>query len=318
MNRATRRTHRLFAALAVLAVGCAGASHSDDTGPADVPGDDAGSLTDGSHPSSADVPSLPPPPPAGEVLPAFDAATEANVRAIVERGRARGNRHQVVAKIGDSITESQSFLGDCGFGWYHLGTYAGLEPTIQYFRSEQLGDGRNALNRTSLSAVAGWTTADALGPGGDASPVAQELDAIHPQWAIVMYGTNDLERLELATYQTNLRTIVELIQSRDVVAVLSTIPPRGDGEPFASRVAAYNDVVRAVAMGYHLPLIDYWVALTAAPNHGLGPDGVHPNLYYDGMEDELDGCEFTDPALQFGYNLRNLTALEMLTRLRAY
>src|SRR5687767_13584443 len=56
-----------------------------------------------------------------ESLPEFDRETDAHVREVAAAGRARGNRADVVAKIGDSITESQSFLQDCGMGWYDLG-----------------------------------------------------------------------------------------------------------------------------------------------------------------------------------------------------
>jgi hypothetical protein len=219
--------------------------------------DTGGAVDDAGDSSDAREPDAPEP---TEVLPAFDAATEAHVRDLVARGRARGNRHDVVAKIGDSITESASFLMDCGSGWYRLGEHPEVEPTIRYFAARMFDDGRNSLNRASLCATAGWTSGDAL-QGDPDSPLARELEASRPQWAIVMYGTNDLERSDVASYRANMARIVDVIEARDVVAVLSTIPPRMDGEPYASRVASFNDVVRGLARARHLPLIDYWLAL---------------------------------------------------------
>jgi hypothetical protein len=67
-------------------------------------------------PSGAPTGNTNPPPPSSTAVPDFDAATIQNVRNLVAAGAAAGNAHDVFAKIGDSITESASFLYDCGFG----------------------------------------------------------------------------------------------------------------------------------------------------------------------------------------------------------
>jgi lysophospholipase L1-like esterase len=239
----------------------------------------------------------------------IDQATAQHVRALVQQGRARGNRHDVLAKVGDSITETQSFLYDCGMGWYALGAHAALEPTVRYFSQRALADGANSLTRQSTAATAGWSVSDAT-DGGESSPLARELDALRPQWALVLFGTNDLERVEPAVFRANMARALDLIESRGAVAVLSTIPPRGDGEPFASRVAAFNDAVRGLSRERHLPLVDLWSALRELPHQGASEDGVHPSIYHS------DACVFTPDALRYGYNVRNLATLEMLARLR--
>jgi hypothetical protein len=283
--------------------------------PPPSPAPDAGTATDAGTPA-------PPPPvdagapspgPAGPALPAFDAPTAAHVRDLATRGAARGNARDVVAKIGDSITESASFLMDCGHGWYELGAYGDLGSTIQYFSARSLPGGENSLARSSLSATAGWTVADALAGGDPASPLARELDAIRPQWAVVMYGTNDLDRVDVATYRANLGRVVDLIESRAAVAVLSTIPPRADTQVAASRVGPFNDAVRALAAERHVPLLDYWAALRPLPAYGVSADGIHPNTLHGS-----DACVFTAEGLRYGYNVRSLTALQMLARLRGY
>jgi hypothetical protein len=44
------------------------------------------------------------------------------------------------------------------------------------------------------------------------------------------------------------------------------------------------------------------------PNEGLGPDGIHPSA-------APDSADFTADSLQFGYTVRNLTALQALDAL---
>jgi hypothetical protein len=249
-------------------------------------------------------------------LPAFDSETDAHVRDLITRGVARGNHPEVFAKIGDSITESASYLFDCGYGWIHLGDHPEMGPTIQYFSQFQFGD-RNSMNRASLSAVAGWSASQALENYPDA-PLVQELNAISPLYAVVMYGTNDLERVDVPTYLMNMNRIVDIIEMHDTVPVLSTIPPRMDGEPYASRVLMWNDAIRSLAQARHVPLIDFWLALQQATGYGMSPDGIHPAVYVNPADPNTDGCDFSGDALQFGYNVRNLTTLQMLTRLRTY
>jgi hypothetical protein len=282
-----------------------------DTGPLDTGVRDVGTPDTGSQ---ADVGELPAD---GVALPAWDSLTVAHVREVRARGVAMGNRLTVFAKIGDSITESGSFLTDVGFGWGSLGPYTALGPTIQYFRMTALpsqdGQTRNSFNRASVSATAGWTTDDALA-GGSSSPLRRELAAIHPAWAIVMYGTNDIDRSNVTMFQSNLNTIVDIAEAGGTVVALSTIPDRNDGAGPAAAALRFNDTIRSVAAARHIPLLDFWAALQALPSHGVSSDRIHPSVYVNGGSTEP--AYFTDAGLRFGYNMRNLTAIQMLDRLR--
>ena len=282
-----------------------------DSGPRDTGVRDAGTPDSGSQ---TDVGALPAD---GVALPAWDSVTVAHVREVRARGVAMGNRLTVFAKIGDSITESGSFLTDVGFGWGSLGPYTALDPTIQYFRMTALpsqdGQTRNSFNRASVSATAGWTTDDALA-GGSSSPLRRELAAIHPAWAIVMYGTNDIDRSNVTMFQSNLNTIVDIAESGGTVVALSTIPDRNDGAGPAAAALRFNDTIRAVAAARHIPLLDFWAALQPLPSHGVSSDRIHPSVFVNGGSTEP--AYFTDAGLRFGYNMRNLTAIQMLDRLR--
>ncbi|MBK6535345.1 MAG: SGNH/GDSL hydrolase family protein [Deltaproteobacteria bacterium] len=262
-------------------------------------------------PAPVDVGTLPSSSPA---VPGWDSATVAHVRELRARGVAMGNRLGVFAKIGDSITESGSFLFDIGFGWSELGGYAALNTTIQYFRATTLDGGVSSFNRSSACATAGWTTDDALAGGNDA-PIWRELRAIRPSWAIVMYGTNDVDRSTVAAFTTNLNRIVDIIESAGTVPALSTIPDRNDGADRAARALQISAAIRSVAAARHLPLLDYWAALQGLPMHGVSEDGIHPSVYLSGGS--TASASFTPAGLQYGYNMRNLTALLMLDRMRS-
>jgi lysophospholipase L1-like esterase len=204
--------------------------------------------------------------------------------------------------------ESPSFLFDCGFGWYDLGPHAEVGPTIAYFSTVALDGGRNSFNRQSLCATAGWLVENALAGDPD-SPVRHELDAIQPAWAVVMYGTNDLDHIDVDTYRADLSQLLDIVESYDVVAVMTTIPPRLDTAAAGALVGPFNDVVRSLAGARHLPLVDLWSGLSALPDDGLIADGIHPSS--DG-----NACYFTDAEMRYGYNVRNLLTLQMLERLR--
>ena len=246
-------------------------------------------------------------------LPAFDEATAARVRALRSAGAARGNRAAVFAKIGDSITEAGSFLGDIGNGWFNLGGYQWLRGTISYFSATPLS-GFNSFDRPSACAMGGWVSAQAL-QGDPDSALRRELNATRPAYAIIMYGTNDVDRGGVDALRPNLERIAQIVEDFGTVPVLSTIPDRLDNTVSAAGVAPINDAIRTLASTRHLPLIDYWRALEPLPRRGVSEDGIHPSVYLNRGNPEAG--DFTDAGLMFGYNVRNLTAILMLERLRA-
>ncbi len=248
-------------------------------------------------------------------LPAFNAATIARVRALRAAGLTRGNRANVFAKVGDSITEAAGFLADLGFDYEtDYGRYGCLRATRDYFASTSLGSDSNSFNRASVTAMGGWLSSQPL-LGDPASPLRAELDATHPLYAIVMIGTNDLASGTLAEYTTNLTRIVTIIEEYGTVPIVSTIPDRPEDARFAPLVTSFNDAIRALTASRNLPLVDYWQSMQDLPGHGVSDDGIHPSIFRD-MGD-AQGRQLTDAALRFGYNMRNLTALLMLERLRA-
>ena len=245
-------------------------------------------------------------------LPPWDAPTLAHVHSVRASGTAMGNSGTVFAKMGDSITEYPPFLYEIGNGNYQLGAYGALAATISQFTSTTLYDGSNSFNRYSDAAQAGWTSADALGPP---DAVTLEISEIHPAYAIVMFGTNDLETDSVATYSGHMDTLVSQAESAGVVVVLSTIPDREDLAQGPQLVAQFNQAIMALAASRHLPLVDLFAALSSLPGQGLGPDQIHPSV-----EPLPDGgttpADFTSAGLQYGFDVRNLLTVQALDRLR--
>src|SRR5206468_10416279 len=96
-----------------------------------------------------------------------------------------------------------------------------------------------------------------------------------------------------------------------VIPVLSTIPDHlFAGGLYGPRVPIFNQAIADVAAQMQVPLWNYWLAMQPLANKGIGSDGVHPTT------DPFGSWIFTDDGLQFGYNVRNLTAIEVLDKLK--
>ncbi len=232
-------------------------------------------------------------------------------------GQALGNRPDVFSKIGDSITERgqypEDFLERIGRGDYSLGDYAYLEPVINYFSGTEARLGNSFVN-DSLSAAAGWSSWTAINfHAADESicdpnelPIECELRMVKPSVALIMLGTNDVadEKVSATVYENQMRKVIETCINAGVIPVLSTIPEFK--RPIGYKVEAFNQVIARLSDEYQIPIWHYWAAINGLPNNGLSSDGVHPSI------SPTSPSDFSGDALQFGMNVRNLTALQAL------
>jgi lysophospholipase L1-like esterase len=256
------------------------------------------------------------------ILWPIDAPMKAQLRQIMQDGQAKGKQIDVFAKIGDSITESMAFLNDYCCGWYDLGSHMELEEIIQYFATAhvdelqaQVNPYHTSFDRMSLAAQSGAHTAHVLEGGAD-SGLMQEISAIQPGLAIIMFGTNEaLAGEDVAAFKANLAQIVTVLKGEGVIPILSTIPDLVPPAEGSERVSAFNQAMKEVALEERVPLVDYWQALQPLPNKGLGEDGMHPSVYMEG--DEYRSADLTAAGLKHGYNVRNQLALEMLAKVKA-
>lgn len=196
-----------------------------------------------------------------------------------------------------------------------LGNHAALAPTITYFKNSRIG-GDDSWTRASLATMPGMTAHWAT--SGNPSPLSQELTAAHPRYAVVMYGSNDIgwgggapyplaDRAE--TFEWNMRQLTDQLLAQGVVPLLTTMPPDGD---FFNYVPAFTAVVRGIAQGRQVPLIDFNRELMALGYpYGLGDDHVHPTCV------DWNACRWFDASSlsSHGYNVRNLITLQALDRI---
>jgi len=239
-------------------------------------------------------------------------------KSVVDKGKtilASGmGRLEVFAKIGDSNTVNTGFLNCLSGNDVKLDSNAALQPTIDYFK-QTLADGtKTSFNRTTLAAKVGWSSGDLL--TGSPNPIDDELVAITPAFAVVMLGTNDTYVQGIEPFGNNMLKIVDLLISKGVVPLLTTIPQRSDTITAENMVPEMNALVRAVAQARQVPMLDLFGALEPIPDHGLVSDGIHLQSYSNANGSH--SCWFDANGLTEGMNQRNLITLEALDRSRRF
>jgi LysM repeat protein len=230
--------------------------------------------------------------------------------AIFKAGQALGNRANVFALVGDSNTQNPAFLQALDQGNYSLGEYAYLEDTVQFFKGSYI------RSQSSPAAVGGFNTTKVLDPANSPStcskgetPLACEYRITKPSIALILMGTGDQHTWQ--GFEGRYRTIIEYTINQGIIPVLIT---KGDDLEHRDNSASsgyINDIIRRLSREYDVPLLDLRQAINGLPNLGFNSDGFHYNTPSDGKS-----CYFDSAHLQYGYTVRNLTALQMLDALR--
>jgi hypothetical protein len=254
--------------------------------------------------------------PADSVHSPLTAHVVENLRAIAAIDE--GLQDDVFAKIGGSSLDSPRMLA-C-FAGEHVDRAlmgASAEDTLDLFLGGDAGGG-DPFSRDALSAVSGKTAAWAI--DGDPSPLEQELEVTHPRFGLIEYGTNDMGMgstyaSAMLGFADALVTLVDTLILQGVIPVLHTNRVRLDSTSADRWVETYNAVIRGVAQGRQVPLLDQFTLLESLPDFGLGSDGLHMSTY---QEDGVPRtCRFHEDAMSYGYNVRNLATMDALARLTA-
>lgn len=194
-----------------------------------------------------------------------------------------------------------------------LGPHDALAPALAYFRGGDAG-GTSPFGRTSLAAETGRSAAWVV--DGTPSPFEQEWNAIAPRLGLLHYGTNDMNLgatygSAMVPFHDAMMTLIDDALERGTVPVLFGITRRGDSPAADLWVESYNAMIRGMAQSRQLPFIDLFEAIDPLPEHGLSSDGLHLRAFGEGA------CRLTEEGLMWGYNMRNLVALEGLDRAMA-
>jgi hypothetical protein len=235
-----------------------------------------------------------------------------HAKEIINRGKSLGLRPNVFSKVGDSITFASEFLTPFGTaGKYDLSTYqAEFAPVIQFYSAATARTGNSFANE-STAAGPGWK-ADTLflpawkDPCGSEACLTCEYNKVKPATALIMIGTNDSADVSANDYSNNLNKILDTTINMGILPILSTIPPKRLDANNNARVDQWNVIIKAAATKYQIPLWDYCAAMQKLPNMGISGDGVHPSVAPAGAG------SLTAASLAYGYNMRNLTALQAL------
>ena len=236
-------------------------------------------------------------------------------REIFIRGQSLGNRANVFSKVGDSLTDTPYMFGPIGWNAYELGEFGYLQTVVHYFQNANAREGNSFVN-PSMAAYGGWTTEMVLDAQyADQSicrageiPLECEYRVTKPSIVLIMLGTNDITFMGGDIYRANLSRIVEISIERGVIPVLSTLPVRRDAENVDTTF--FNNIIHEVSMAYDVPLWDFWAASKDLPNNGLANDNLH--LSFPPPGDYSLAANFNVENLDYGYTIRNLTALQVL------
>ena len=228
-------------------------------------------------------------------------AVIANMRATYARGQTLGRNPQAFAKIGDSTIDVEYFLSPFARVPYELGSYAFLQPTINFFAG--------SFNRQGMAVRMGlhsWTALDPLWADKTVCAPAETVIACefrlhNPSIVLIRLGANDAGVPE--NFARNMGEIVAYALEQGVIPVLGTKADRAEGSD------ENNAIIRQVAADYEIPLWDFDRVAATLPGRGLDEDGVHLNtpLAYDYRQTET---------LARGHAVHNLTALLVLDTIR--
>lgn len=116
--------------------------------------------------------------------------------------------------------------------------------------------------------------------------VGRWLDALRPEVALILFGTNDVGALEVEEYEAKTRDVVRRCLDRGTVVILSTMPPKHGQE---EKAAAFAEATRRVARELRVPLTDYHAEiLKRRPDDW---DGAHESFR------DASGDEYQVPTL---------------------
>jgi hypothetical protein len=234
-------------------------------------------------------------------LPIIPEISE-HARQIYEGGVEAGNDPRVFAKVGDCQNVPSMFLSIFDYpGYYSLGEqYDYLQATIDWYsgsfsrESEAVRRGFNAASVVSPL----WADPASCEPGE--TPLDCEIRISNPSIAIISLETWWAGNPE--NYEKYVRQIIEGLLEHDILPIVATKADNLEGD---NRI---NEILVGLAVEYQIPVWNFWRAVQPLPGNGLLQDRFHLTFDENHFDDEK--------AMQAAWPWRNLTALQVLDRVR--
>jgi hypothetical protein len=257
--------------------------------------------------SSTDTPSFTPSPQplptfspkSWRELPVVPQQVSQQMRLVYDRGLAAGNNPQAFSKVGDCQSTLPMFLGDLDKGRYNLGEFTYLQPVIDNFTGSFGRSSRSVKDGLTASAVNVALWNDWRNCDTNETPLACEYRLHKPSFAIISLGTNDANGF--VPFEDTLRKVIDFTLAQGIVPILATKADNAEGD------YSINLTIARLAYEYQIPVWNFWLAVQDLPLQGLrSPEHLTYGEY-------VLPVDFSNPDnLQYAFNVRNLTALQVL------
>jgi hypothetical protein len=250
------------------------------------------------------------------VLPDISQSMATSLNQLYQSGVLNfGVQAGAFSKVGDDAMDSPSFMAPFATGQYDLSGHDGVQGVIDTYNGTpvrpSIDPSINSFNVDSAAAGAGYGIDSLSGPAPAAPPcdtlggtaLSCEFQATKPSIALISFSAPNVVYLNPDQFRAELQSLVaDSMSNYGVIPVLATIPAGGGYT--LDQVAPYNQVIVEVATQSGIPL---WNLARAMQERNISdPNSVAP---------EGPG-NFSDSALNYGYNTRNLTALQTLKAVR--
>ncbi len=234
-------------------------------------------------------------------VPVIPTEVSKRVLLIYQMGMMKGNNPQAYSKVGDCNVTMPYFMGDFDTpGKATLGDYTTLQDTIDYFHGSHSRQSLAAKQGLTAHAVLSMLWVDWKQCESYETPLTCEYRLHRPMYAIIAFGTNDASGN--VDFDKAMRRVIDMTIGNGTIPILATKADNAEGDN------SFNRTIVALAYEYGLPVWNYWAAVQPLPNHGL-KDAEHMQHLSEG---KLGLFNFTSDNLQYGWPVRNLTALQVL------
>ena len=237
--------------------------------------------------------------------PVIPTNISSNMIAVYELGQLQGNNPHAFTKIGDCHSMPPEFFGVFESDGYNLGEFSYLQETIDYFPGSYERQGRAAKLGLSATAVNSVLWNDWKDCTTMETPLDCEYRLNQPSFAIISLGTNDANGV--APFETTLRRVIDVTIGHGVVPILATKADNAEGDH------SLNETIARLAYEYEIPMWNFWRAVQPLPDHGVILPDHREHLTYPHFTGTGD---LRNEYLEFGYNTRNLTGLQVLDVVR--
>jgi hypothetical protein len=228
---------------------------------------------------------------------------------VYQLGQEKGNRPNVVTKVGDSVIQNPYYLRPFSQPDVQLGAYDYLKPAVDFF-GPSLAESSIAAQQGMSSYVIFdplWANPSLCLP--NETPLACEYRVKQPAVAFISFGPNDVLSMTDKEFAEQMRKVVQESLNAGVIPVLTTFST-DPAYQYYPQSMNFNLRLVEVAQEFAVPIINLWLAARPLPAYGLDVDSIHY------LQTGFTNIKF-DSGLEswYGVGLQNLLAIRTLYEL---